>query len=100
MPDTRLYDDLGIYGDDATEMLVNYGKKFNVDVSKFRVADYFMGEGDNAWIDGLIRFFTGRRPSTGLKVLKVKDLERGIKAGRLDETVIQSGDEKEGICQV
>ncbi len=41
-----LEDDLGIYGDDAVEYLVAFGKKFKVDVSGFMAADYFSGEGD------------------------------------------------------
>ena len=88
-PDARLYDDLGIYGDDASELLVKYGKKFNVDVSKFMAADYFKGEGGIDWIiDGLARLFTGKIISSGLKVLTVRDLEKGIFAGKLDEKVI------------
>jgi acyl carrier protein len=88
-PDARLYDDLGIYGDDAFELLIKYGKKFNVDLSKFMAADYFKGEGGvDLIIDGLVRLFTGKISSTGLKVLTVKDLEKGILAGRLYEEVI------------
>jgi len=41
-PESRLYDDLGVYGDDATELLIEYGKKFKVDVSKFMAADYWL----------------------------------------------------------
>jgi len=84
--DSRLYEDLGVYGDDATELLVKYGKQFNVDVSKFMAADYFKGEGIDL-IGGLIRLISGKRLSE-LKVLTVKDLEKGIVAGRLDEEVI------------
>jgi acyl carrier protein len=88
-PNTRLYDDLGIYGDDAFELLVEYGKKFNVDVSNFMAADYFKGEGGiDLIIDGLARLFTGKISSSGLKVLTVRDLEKGILAGKLDDEVI------------
>jgi acyl carrier protein len=88
-PVARLYDDLGIYGDDAVELLVNYGKKLNVDVSKFMAADYFKSEGGiDVIIDGIARLYTGKISSSGLKVLTVSDLEKGIKAGRLDEEVI------------
>lgn len=102
-PDARLYNDLGIYGDDAVELLIEYGKKFNVDVSKFMAADYFEGEGGIGLVDviyNVIKFFTGSIPSTGLKVLTVNDLENGITAGKLNESVIQAGKKKEGICQV
>ena len=87
-PETRLYDDLYIYGDDAIELLVKYGKTFNVDMAKFRAADYFEGEGGAKFVDGIYRFFTGKVQPNGLKVLTVHDLEKGIHAGRLDEGVI------------
>ena len=87
-PNTRLYDDLGKYGDDAVELLVNYGKTFNVDVSKFMAADYFKSEGDINPVDILSKLFTGKISSSGLKVLTVGDLENGILAGKLDNEVI------------
>jgi len=78
--ETRLYDDLGIYGDDAVDFLIAFGKKFNVNVSRFMAADYFKGEGID--ILGL-----GHAPT---KTLTVGHLEKGIIAGRLDEEVINS----------
>jgi len=86
-PESRLYDDLGVYGDDATELLIEYGKKFKVDVSKFMAADYFKGEGIDL-ISGLLRLFKGKRWEPNHKVLTVNDLFKGINAGRLDEEVI------------
>ena len=77
--ETRLYDDLGIYGDDAVEFLIAFGKKFNVDVSKFMAADYFRGDGMD--ILGL------EKPK---KSLTVGHLEKGIMAGKLTEEVINS----------
>jgi acyl carrier protein len=88
-PETRLYEDLGIYGDDAFELLVGYGKKFNVDVTKLMAADYFAGEGE-LFAPVLIKLFTGKRPESNLKVLTVKHLEKGIVAGRLDEEIINN----------
>lgn len=75
---TRLYDDLGIYGDDATEFIVSFGKEFGVDVSGFMAADYFKG-------DGLDLFDFGRKTKT----LTVGHLELAIRSGRLDEKTIQ-----------
>lgn len=43
--DTRLYEDLNIYGDDAFEFMVSFGKKFNVDLSGFDFNKYFKSEG-------------------------------------------------------
>ena len=86
-PGARLYDDLGVYGDDACELLVKYGRKFNVDVSKFMAAEYFRGEGD--WIlPAFIRSILNR-PEPEYKTLTVAHLLKGILAGRLDEEVIQ-----------
>jgi acyl carrier protein len=85
--DTRLYEDLGVYGDDAVELLINYGKRFNVDVSRFMAADYFKGEGIDI-IGGLIRPFIGKASPTHLKVLTVRNLEEGISAGKLDEEIM------------
>lgn len=87
LPESRLYEDLGIYGDDAAELLVNYGKRFNVDVSKFMAADYFKGEGVDM-IGWLIRLFSGKQRVSKLKVLTVNDLEKGRIAGRLDDEVV------------
>ncbi len=70
---------LGIYGDDATEIMLVYGKEFNVDVSKFMAASYFSGEGFSLF---------GKDEKT--KELTLGDLEKGVIAGRLDEEVINS----------
>ena len=86
-PSARLYEDLGVYGDDATELLIDYGRRFNVDVSNFMAADYFKGEGMDL-IGGLLRIFAGKQRSQKYKVLTVNDLEKGINAGRLNEEVI------------
>jgi alcohol dehydrogenase YqhD (iron-dependent ADH family) len=71
--------DLGIYGDDAVEYIIAFGKAFNVDVSKFMAAYYFSGEG--------ISFSKKRQEK---KELSITHLIKAIKAGRLDEEVINS----------
>ena len=84
--ETRIQDDLRIYGDDAVEFIVAYGQAFNVDVTKFMAADYFDPEGDKI-LPAIIRTLTlkQKRPR---KILTVGHLEKGIKEGRLDESVI------------
>ena len=42
---TEIEYDLKITGDDAVEFILSFGQKFNVDVSKFQLADYFEAEG-------------------------------------------------------
>lgn len=79
-------DDLGVSGDDAVEFIISFGKRFNVDVSKFMAAEYFSPEGD-VILPALIRFFTGKKKRKH-KDLKIIHLEKAVIAGRLDEEVI------------
>lgn len=76
---TAIEKDLGIAGDDAVDFILAYSKKFNVDVSKFMLADYFNGE-------GLDLIGTSKQKKS--KELTVRDLEKGIIAGKLDEDII------------
>jgi len=77
--ETQLYGDLGIYGEDAVEFLIAFGKKFNVNVSKFMAADYFKRDGID--ILGL---------ECRKKVLTVGHLEKAITEGQLNEEIINS----------
>jgi hypothetical protein len=86
--DTKLEYDLGITGDDAVEFLIEYSNKFNVDVSDFNIAMYFMPEGDTV-LPAIIRFFT-RKKALKQKELTIGDLEKGIVAGNLNEEVINT----------
>ena len=79
---TRLQDDLGVYGDDATDLLLAYAKAFDVDVTQFPAADYFDGEG----LD-VLAWFRPVKPRR--KEPTVGHLQRGIEAQRLDETITQ-----------
>lgn len=75
--------DLGIYGDDAVEYIMAFGKAFNVDVSKFMAADYFRGEGVS-----FSSVFSKKKQEK--KELSITHLIKAIKAGRLDEEIINS----------
>ena len=44
-PADRLLHDLGIDGDDAEDLLVDFSKKFEVDMDGFNFEDFFRGEG-------------------------------------------------------
>lgn len=85
---SSLENDLGIYGDDAVEFIIAFGKEFNVDVSKFMAAEYFSAEGDTI-LPGIIRLFTGKKKPKQ-KDLTIKHLMKSITAGRLDEEVIKN----------
>ncbi|MBC7485864.1 MAG: DUF1493 family protein [Cytophagaceae bacterium] len=84
--ETSLEGDLSVYGDDAVELIVAFGKEFHVDVSNFMAADYFSAEGDPV-LPAIINFFTGKNEKK-VKHLKLKHLQRAIIAGRLDEDII------------
>jgi hypothetical protein len=81
--------DLGIYGDDAMEYVIAFGKKFNVDVSKFMAADYFSPEGGFRLPPAIIKFFGGKKKPRQ-KELTINHLIKSVIAGRLDEEVINS----------
>ena len=83
---TRMYSDLGVYGDDAVELLVAYAKTFDVDVTHFMAADYFKGEGADI-LGFMLSLF--KPAEQAQKELTVGHLQKGIEAKRLDEQVIQ-----------
>ncbi|MBK7376825.1 MAG: DUF1493 family protein [Chitinophagaceae bacterium] len=85
---TCLEKDLGITGDDAGELLLEYGQKFNIDVSKLNLRKYFTPEGDTI-LQAILRMITGKKASKDSE-LTVGDLEKGVIARRLDEEVINS----------
>jgi len=56
-PTTRLLHDLGVDGDDGSELIEAFGRRFAVDLSAFEPARHFGAEGLNvfAWLWGMIR---------------------------------------------
>jgi acyl carrier protein len=44
-PDLRLAEDIKINGDDAYDLMMDYFKTFQVDMTGFEFSDYFFGEG-------------------------------------------------------
>lgn len=85
--ETRLIEDLKIDGDDADEFLISFGKEFNVDVSKFRIDEYF-GDEEDAVVGAINNYF--RANMSGRKTLTVSHLEKAVISGRLDEEIINS----------
>lgn len=81
--ETEIEDDLGIYGDDADDFLIKFGKVFNVDVSQFPIGNYFSDEGDII-LPAIIRFFTNTKKRER-KSFNVGHLEKAIIEGKLDE---------------
>lgn len=84
--ETCLEKDLGISGDDAVELLLDYGKKFNVDMSSLDLRKYFIPEGDTI-LPAVIRLFSGKKKIKE-KELTIGDLEKGVIARQLNEEII------------
>lgn len=78
-PNLSLSNDLGIYGDDASDLIEAFSAQFNVDVSGFMFDDYFETEG-NIITRFLINLFSKRKPKTDLRI---NDLKAAIQSGRL-----------------
>tara|TARA_R110000782_G_scaffold5853_1_gene20208 strand:+ start:6430 stop:6723 length:294 start_codon:yes stop_codon:yes gene_type:complete len=70
--DTLLVEDLKIWGDDAVDILLAFGKEFNVDLSKFYADKYFPPES----------LFFGNQ--SGYKPITIGDLLKGAREGRLE----------------
>ena len=79
--ETRLQEDLKIYGDDAVEFILSFAKEFNVDVSAFHVDEYFSPEG----LDIFSSFIEllGISSHEKRKVLTVGDLEEAVISKKL-----------------
>ena len=78
---TKLYDELGISGDDAVEFILAFGKHFNVDISRFSISDYFHPEGYSVF---------SLSSTKKKKELTLAHLEKAAIAHRLDDEVINS----------
>ena len=79
-PSTRLLHDLGIDGDDAEEILLDFIERFHVDFSSFHFTDYF---GSEAGAGGrwLVRKFRGG-DALHFAPLTVQDLLDAANRGR------------------
>ena len=74
--ETLIENDLGVTGDEATELIQKFSKKFNVNINEFKYEKYFYPE------PSLFNTLHSILPLT------VGDLEKSILFGKLDETVI------------
>lgn len=84
--DLGIEKDLGFYGDDAAELIYDYGIEFGVDTDNFNFEWYFSPE------DLIIYLLRKILPSISSKKkeLTIGDLIKGIEVGRLDEEVLSS----------
>lgn len=74
--ETSIENDLGVTGEDASELLQSFGDKFSVDISRFEFGKYFNEEPN---------IFTEIKP---VLPLTIGHLERAIIAKRLDDDII------------
>ena len=88
-PQTTLFGDLGIDGDDAAELLAAFAEQFRVDLSEFESRRHFGGEG--MWPHQIPLFFwrlfrsiRGDEPHEigGVVPVRVGDLVRAAQEGR------------------
>jgi len=77
--DTRIYQDLNIYGDDAWEFLRKYSETFSMRIDNFNFSEYFPNEGD-LFISIIWKFIS--KPK--YKELTIGDLLVGIEKGILN----------------
>ncbi len=85
-PETTLFHDLGIDGDDAVDFFEEFGKAFHVNLTDFKIARYFGSEGGDpvsaiaTWLQG---WWTGNYHSAaGVAPITLRDLVEAARAGR------------------
>ena len=83
--DTRLAEDLGMTGLDASEFMDKYFAEFRVDPSGFTFGPYFHDEGGYG-IVGLFLFVINRG-KTGKPPMTVRQLLAGIQSGRWTDVI-------------
>lgn len=74
-----LFQDLGMYGDDALEFLVEYAKTFEIDMTGFDFSKYFRSEGwswgDSSetaiWLSKSYRWSLNYTPITILDIIRI-----------------------------
>jgi len=86
---TLLFDDLGIDGDDAVELMEEFSKRFNVDLQTFHIGEYFGCEGLPPtflfnWLAIIFKRLLGKstHEAAGLKPLSVARLVQAAEKKR------------------
>ena len=78
---SRLRQDLHVNGVDAGDIVEAFSLTFDIDISGFRVNDYFgPGPERSPFLSGILWIFGNGRP---LKTLTVADLVRAFESGKL-----------------
>lgn len=74
--ETSIENDLGITGDDGEDLIMEFSKKYNVDIKNFYFEKYFYPEPSVS------------SSAKEIKVLTVGHLMKAIESGRLDDDII------------
>ena len=77
--ESDLCKDLGIDGDDATELITKFGREFNVDMSNFNSKKHFGPEG--AFVPFLVLFPSWWKSRRKLKPITISDLIKAAESG-------------------
>ena len=78
---SRLYEDLGIYGDDAVDFFIAFQKEFSVDLTEFHLDRFFKD-------DGISLLFWKRKKVDTRKSITLEALEKAIEKGYLRDDMI------------
>jgi acyl carrier protein len=76
--ESDLFKDLGIDGDDATELITKFGQKFNIDMSNFNFTKHFGSEG--SFIPFLVFFPSWWKSRCKLKPITISDLVKAAES--------------------
>jgi acyl carrier protein len=74
--ETSIENDLGITGDDGEDFIINFSRKYGIDISNFYFTKYFYPEPSMSTL------------SKEIKILTVGHLMKAIEARRLDDNII------------
>ena len=79
---TRVEKDLRLYGYQARSFMFHYSDTFNVDISRFKIRDYFLP--DTSFHRTFRSFFNRKKND-----LTIGDLEAAIRYGKLNDAVLK-----------
>jgi len=88
-PSSRLEQDLGLTGDDATEFIAAWAQRFKVDVQGFCSRRYFGPEGNDV-LSPLLGLFSKRFRRPAAVPLTLAMLAVAMRRGRWDATEIEA----------
>lgn len=85
--DSKLEQDLKVYGDDAVDLIMAYSNKYNVDVSHFSWKNFIAPEGDTI-LPSILKLF--KKPENKRSDLTILNLVDGIISGQLHQQIIDN----------